>query len=68
MTKKSSGLSNVRSNDLLCAICNQSDPDMECNPTVHPDWSWEWVHIECLRDWEHEANKELCRELQAHND
>ena len=41
MTEKKDGTLTVRSDDLLCAICNQSDPDTECNPTVHPDWGWD---------------------------
>jgi len=47
----------------ICAICKQSDPDMECTPTVHPDWGWEWVHRDCLREWEYEANKAKCSRL-----
>lgn len=50
----------------VCAICEEEGPDMECEPVVHPHWANELVHEDCLREWEREANDELCRELQAH--
>ena len=49
-----------------CSICDELGADMECNPVVHPLWANAWVHEDCLHEWEHEANKELCEELQRY--
>ena len=39
---------------------------MECNPVVHPVSASEYVHEECLREFEDRANVKLCEEIQRH--
>ena len=59
-------LSTVASDPLLCAICGELGPDRECHPCAqHPALAYEWVHSDCLREWEDAANDEICAELQA---
>ena len=50
----------------ICAFCGKDGADMECNPVVHPVSASEYVHEECLREFEDRANVKLCEEIQRH--
>ena len=50
----------------VCAFCGKDGADMECNPVVHPVSASEYVHEECLREFEDRANVKLCEEIQRH--